>query len=177
MPRNEKWLQQVHEEAIDPALPIVDAHHHLWFAASAPVLRTYDYLENDYVRDATSGHNILASVYVECRNMPHTSGPEHLWPVSETAWVDAIAGRRTRETPGPPVVAAAIVGFADHSGPESANRRMALARAQAAMHYLVEHGVAPNAIVVRSEGESAPLIPTSDGVREPQNRRVEIQLQ
>ena len=70
-----------------------------------------------------------------------------------------------------------IVGFADHSGPESANRRIALARAQAAMHYLVAHGVVPNAIVVRSEGESAPLIPTSDGVREPQNRRVEIQLQ
>lgn len=113
MPIKETWLQQVLEEAIDPDLPIIDAHHHLWFVAPAPVLRSYDYLEGDYVRDATSGHNIIASVYVECRNVLRTSAPEHLWPASETAWVNEIAERRTRETRGAPVVASAIVGFAD----------------------------------------------------------------
>jgi OmpA-OmpF porin, OOP family len=69
-----------------------------------------------------------------------------------------------------------LVGYADLSGPEGANRRIALARAVATSRYLIEHGIAPEAILVRSEGESAPLIPTSNGVREPQNRRVEIQL-
>ena len=69
-----------------------------------------------------------------------------------------------------------IIGFADRSGPESANNRMALARAQATMRYLVEHGIPAQSIEVHSKGESGPVIPTADGVREPQNRRVEIQV-
>jgi len=41
---------------------------------------------------------------------------------------------------------------------------------------LVADGVADNLIIVRGVGESDPLVPTADGVREPQNRRVEIVL-
>jgi len=41
---------------------------------------------------------------------------------------------------------------------------------------LVKQGVAKDEIVVTAFGESKPLVPTADGVREPQNRRVEIVL-
>jgi len=41
----------------------------------------------------------------------------------------------------------------------------------------VRNGVPANAIVIIGKGESQPLVPTADGVREPQNRRVEIVLQ
>ena len=41
---------------------------------------------------------------------------------------------------------------------------------------LVRQGIAPDEIAVSAYGESRPLVPTADGVREPQNRRVEIVL-
>jgi outer membrane protein OmpA-like peptidoglycan-associated protein len=41
---------------------------------------------------------------------------------------------------------------------------------------LVRRGVQRNIITVQAFGESRPLVPTADGVREPQNRRVEIVL-
>jgi outer membrane protein OmpA-like peptidoglycan-associated protein len=41
---------------------------------------------------------------------------------------------------------------------------------------LVRDGVASNEISIHGYGESSPLIPTAPGVREPQNRRVEIIL-
>ncbi|MEM7442644.1 MAG: hypothetical protein AAF414_04845 [Pseudomonadota bacterium] len=41
---------------------------------------------------------------------------------------------------------------------------------------LIAHGIAPDEIVIRAFGEENPLVPTPDGVREPQNRRVEIFL-
>jgi outer membrane protein OmpA-like peptidoglycan-associated protein len=40
----------------------------------------------------------------------------------------------------------------------------------------VREGIAANQIAVMGRGESQPLLPTADGVREPQNRRVEIVL-
>jgi OmpA-OmpF porin, OOP family len=41
---------------------------------------------------------------------------------------------------------------------------------------LVRQGVSRNEIAITAFGESRPLVPTADGVREPQNRRVEIVL-
>ena len=113
MPVKESWLQQVREEAIDPDLPIIDAHHHLWFTSAGPVRRSYDYGVDDYVRDATAGHRIVASVAVECRMQPSTAGPEHLWPVGETAWLAGLAEARARQTPAIPRVALGIVAYAD----------------------------------------------------------------
>ena len=113
MPIRETWLRQVQETALAPDLPIIDAHHHLWFVSPGPVARSYDYLKDDYARDATSGHNIVASVHVECRNVLSTSGPQKFWPVSETTWVNQIAELHARQSPGGPAIAAGIVGFAD----------------------------------------------------------------
>jgi outer membrane protein OmpA-like peptidoglycan-associated protein len=68
-------------------------------------------------------------------------------------------------------------GHTDTSGPESYNMALSLRRASVVKDALVRDGVPAQAIVVIGKGESQPLSPTGDGVREPQNRRVEIIIQ
>jgi OmpA-OmpF porin, OOP family len=68
-------------------------------------------------------------------------------------------------------------GHADKSGPESYNMALSLRRANAVKDALVREGVPATAIAVVGRGETQPLVPTADGVREPQNRRVEIVIQ
>ena len=67
-------------------------------------------------------------------------------------------------------------GHADRAGPESYNQGLSMRRAEAVRKALIELGVDAGAITVRGEGETRPLVKTADGVREPQNRRVEIIL-
>ena len=68
-------------------------------------------------------------------------------------------------------------GHADKSGPDAYNMALSLRRANVTKDELIRDGVPAAAIVVVGRGESQPLVPTADGVREPQNRRVEIVLQ
>jgi OOP family OmpA-OmpF porin len=68
-------------------------------------------------------------------------------------------------------------GHTDKSGPDDYNMALSLRRANAVKDALVRDGVPPMAISVIGKGETQPLVPTADGVREPQNRRVEIVLQ
>ena len=70
-----------------------------------------------------------------------------------------------------------LTGHADRSGAPLYNQRLSVRRAEAVKSVLMGLGVAPEEIVTIGKGESAPLVPTPDGVREPQNRRVEIVLQ
>jgi OOP family OmpA-OmpF porin len=69
-----------------------------------------------------------------------------------------------------------VAGHADRSGTPQYNQRLSQRRADAVAAELVRRGVARTAITVTAFGESRPLVPTADGVREPQNRRVEIVL-
>jgi outer membrane protein OmpA-like peptidoglycan-associated protein len=69
-----------------------------------------------------------------------------------------------------------VNGFTDRSGPASYNMRLSQRRADAVAAELVRRGVPRNEIVTRGFGEENNLVPTADGVREPQNRRVEIIL-
>jgi hypothetical protein len=66
------------------------------------------------------------------------------------------------------------VGHADRSGPDGYNMALSLRRANAVKDAMVREGVPATAIEVIGRGESQPLVQTADGVREPQNRRVEI---
>ena len=68
-------------------------------------------------------------------------------------------------------------GHTDTSGPESYNMALSLRRANAVKDALVQNGVPAQAITVIGMGEKGLLVPTADGVREPQNRRVEIVVQ
>jgi outer membrane protein OmpA-like peptidoglycan-associated protein len=68
-------------------------------------------------------------------------------------------------------------GHTDTSGPESYNMALSLRRANAVKDALVRNGVPATAIAVIGRGEQGLLVPTPDGVREPQNRRVEIVMQ
>ncbi len=98
------WLAQRVEEPLDPDRTIVDAHHHLW---EHPTGR---YLAEELNADSAAGHNVVETVFVECRAKYHREGPEHLAPVGETAFVAAQA-ERSAAIGGPRI--SAIVSFAD----------------------------------------------------------------
>jgi OmpA-OmpF porin, OOP family len=67
-----------------------------------------------------------------------------------------------------------IAGHADRSGPEPYNQALSERRAREVAQALGQRGVAASAMKVEAYGETQPRVPTADGVREPQNRRVEI---
>lgn len=69
-----------------------------------------------------------------------------------------------------------LAGHSDRSGNAAANRAAALRRAQGVRAELEKRGVPGRVIHVTSFGEERPLVPTADGVREVQNRRVEISI-
>jgi outer membrane protein OmpA-like peptidoglycan-associated protein/opacity protein-like surface antigen len=67
-----------------------------------------------------------------------------------------------------------LAGHADKSGKPDYNVALSQRRADAVKDYMTKKGVAPGVITTEAFGESRPLVDTADGVREPQNRRVEI---
>jgi len=102
------WLARAEPEAVlDPGLPIVDTHHHLWHRTDQR------YLLDDYLEDMATGHNVVASVFVQCHAMYRAEGPEELRCVGETEFVAGIAAMSGSGRYGPARVAAGIVGFAD----------------------------------------------------------------
>jgi OmpA-OmpF porin, OOP family len=67
-----------------------------------------------------------------------------------------------------------LAGHADRSGSDAYNQALSERRSAAAKAYLMNRGIADSAIATTAFGESRPLVQTADGVREAQNRRVEI---
>lgn len=67
-----------------------------------------------------------------------------------------------------------LTGHADRAGSEKYNMKLSERRAQAVKRVLVQYGLPGSAVVTSAKGESQPLVSTKDGVREPQNRRVEM---
>jgi outer membrane protein OmpA-like peptidoglycan-associated protein len=70
-----------------------------------------------------------------------------------------------------------VNGYTDLSGTAAYNQKLSVRRAESVEAELVKDGVAQGEIEIHGYGESNPLVPTAKGVREPQNRRVEIILQ
>jgi L-fuconolactonase len=104
--RWEAWLGKTRETALDPLQRIVDCHHHLWDRGG------HRYLPPQMLADA-AGLPLASSVYVECQNAYHATGPEHLRPVGETEFVAAL--REHPEGRGGPDLCAGIIGYADLS--------------------------------------------------------------
>jgi L-fuconolactonase len=98
------WLALHEEDVLEPELRIVDAHHHFY---ARP---TWTYLADDYLADASTGHNVVASVYMQAQTRYRVDGPEVLKPVGETEFVSAISRQHTSSIPE---VAKALVGHAD----------------------------------------------------------------
>ena len=69
-----------------------------------------------------------------------------------------------------------VSGHADRSGTPQYNQRLSERRAEAVAAELERRGITRGQISIQAFGESRPLVATADGVREPQNRRVEIVL-
>ena len=67
-----------------------------------------------------------------------------------------------------------VTGYTDASGSAGYNQRLSERRANNVANALVRFGVPRQAMVVSGRGKNDQRVPTADGVREPQNRRVEI---
>jgi predicted TIM-barrel fold metal-dependent hydrolase len=102
----EDWLAQHDEEILEPDLPIIDPHHHLWDRFSR-------YLFDELRSDVASGHNVRATVFLQCNAMYRADAEPHLAPVGETEFVNGIAAMSASGLYGPARLCAGIVGYAD----------------------------------------------------------------
>src|SRR6202047_2370203 len=107
LPTRQAWLDRRKEPILEPELPIIDPHHHLW---DRPGWR---YLLDDLLIDTNSGHNIIATVLVQARAMCGETGPVEMRPVGETEFVNGIAAMSASGIYGKTKVCAGIVGHAD----------------------------------------------------------------
>lgn len=114
------------EVILDPGLPIVDPHHHLWDRPSPPppprpdghpfedVIRlTPRYLLDELRADAGSGHNVTATVYVQCGAFYRADATPALAPVGEVEFVNGVAAMSASGLYGPFRACDGIVGHAD----------------------------------------------------------------
>ncbi len=102
-----EWLALRTEDVLEPGLPIIDAHHHLWDHEGA------HYFLKDMVADAGVGHDVRATVAVECKAMYRKDGPAAMQPLGETEFLHAAAEESASGRHGRCRVAAGIVGHAD----------------------------------------------------------------
>ncbi|HJO11206.1 MAG: amidohydrolase family protein [Gammaproteobacteria bacterium] len=100
------WLALTNEPALEPELPIIDPHHHLW---DRPNNR---YMLEDLLED-TSTHNVRQTVFVECTSMYRADGPEELRVVGETEFVQGVAAKSASGGYGEMRAATGIVGSAN----------------------------------------------------------------
>jgi predicted TIM-barrel fold metal-dependent hydrolase len=114
------------ETILDPTLPIIDPHHHLWdrtalFATQPPPKHEFErllrlsprYLLDELLADMNRGHNVIATVYMECGAMYRAGGPSEMRPVGETEFVNGFAAISASGVYGPARACAGIVGHAD----------------------------------------------------------------
>ncbi|MEO7208846.1 MAG: amidohydrolase family protein [Steroidobacteraceae bacterium] len=113
------------EPILEPELPIIDPHHHLWdwppavFAArpehgfTTVIRRSARYLLPELLADLHTGHNIRATVFVQCGAMYRSDGPDAFKPIGETEFVNGMAAMCASGVYGPVRACAGIVGHVD----------------------------------------------------------------
>jgi predicted TIM-barrel fold metal-dependent hydrolase len=107
LPVRDAWLARRVEPVLEPELPIIDPHHHLWERPG------WNYMLRDLLADTGSGHNIVGTVFVQCRSMHRAGGPEAFRPVGETEFVNGVAAMSASGGYGPTRVCDGIVGHVD----------------------------------------------------------------
>lgn len=103
----DKRLEGLEETILEPALPIIDAHFHLF---DRPELK---YMLPEYQHDIQAGHNIIGSVYVETEMHSLTSGPEVLKPLGEIEFANSVGEECARQGAATPGVNAGIIAHAE----------------------------------------------------------------
>jgi len=119
------------EEIIEPELPIIDAHHHLWFQSPAvvaylkrddglmtqgflPVLHDKSrYLFDEFLADLNTGHDVRATVYVQVNSMYKRYGPVELRSVGEVEFANGMAAIAASGAITNRQICAAIIGSID----------------------------------------------------------------
>jgi predicted TIM-barrel fold metal-dependent hydrolase len=141
-PVREDWLDRHKEPALEPDLPIVDPHHHLW------VRPNWRYMLDDFLADTRTGHNIVATVFVQANSMYRDSGPVEMRPVGETEFVNGMAAICASGYCGKTRVASGIVGYADlRLGSRAEPVLAALMRAGGDRFRGVRYGTADNSLL------------------------------
>ena len=106
-PVRNDWLAKHTEDILEPGLPIIDPHHHLYDRPR------YTYLFPDLLADVGSGHNIRATLYEQAGSMYRADGPEELKSLGETEFVRGVAAMSASGNYGPTRCIAGIVGYVD----------------------------------------------------------------
>jgi L-fuconolactonase len=102
------WTQQRREAVLEPDMPIIDPHHHVWEKELGR------YLIHELAEDVnSSGHNIVATVFIECGSMHRADGPDAMKPVGEVEFVNGIAAMSASGRYGKAKLCAGIIGHAD----------------------------------------------------------------
>ena len=107
--------RQGHEDALEPDLPIIDPHHHLWDnRASTSIFEQKLYLCDEIMTDINeSGHNITQTVFAQCGAFYRQDGPEEFRPVGETEFAQGVAAMSRSGAYGSTRLCSGIFGFAD----------------------------------------------------------------
>jgi len=95
------------EPILEPDLPIVDSHIHLFD------LPNNRYMLEDYLADAQGGHNVLAAIYCETQTFARKGGPEWMRPLGEVEFANGVAAMTATGRYGKCVVGVGIIGHAN----------------------------------------------------------------
>ena len=117
LPVRPEWLALRPEPDLEPELPIVDPHHHLWEREGNP------YLLPDLLADLGTGHKVEATVFIECKARYHQGGDPLLAPLGETEFAAACGAANDR---------GAVAGIVGHVDLRAGARAEELLRAQIA---------------------------------------------
>jgi predicted TIM-barrel fold metal-dependent hydrolase len=113
------------EAILEPDLPIIDPHHHLWdrtgVVGGGPPRHGFEamlrkvpyYMLGELLADMKSGHNVIGTVYMECGSMYRADGEAAFRCVGETEFVGGVAAMSASGLYGPSRACAGIVGHAD----------------------------------------------------------------
>src|SRR5207245_4896792 len=107
LPHLKDHLAATWQPAPKPYRPIIYPHHHLWYR---PGNR---YLFHDLMEDLNSGHNIRATVFLECREMYRAEGPPELRSLGETQFVAGVSAMSESGKYGAARACAGIIGNVD----------------------------------------------------------------
>ncbi len=101
------WTKKRVEAVLEPDLPIIDPHHHIWEKDLGR------YLTHELAEDVHSGHNVIATVFIEAGSMYRADGPSAMKPVGEVEFVNGVAAMSASGKYGKARLCAGIIGHAD----------------------------------------------------------------